>query len=90
MEDDDILKQPYAEFLESFIRELSALSVRSIGVCVMTEDGTALTGYYDADPSDKALFAHHFSTDAMFDQLEANGAWLREVVEEADENDEED
>lgn len=83
-ENEDILSRPYAQFLEDFLRELNDLDVECIGVCVLTQDRRALMGFYEATPSDKALMAHHISTDAMFDQLEQNGAWLRDVVADAE------
>ena len=81
-ESKDILNQPYAEFLEQFLTELAHYGdVDCMAVEVRLPDRRVLTGYYEATAEDKALFAHHLQSDAMFDELEANGAWLRDVVD---------
>jgi len=82
----DFTAVPCAGFLEDFVRELveNDPNPKSIGVCVRLADGRVLTGYYNANITDKALFAHHIQSDALFDQLEANADWLAECVEEAE------
>lgn len=86
-ESNDIMSRPYAEFLEQFLAELAQYGdVDCMAVEVRLPDRSVLTGYYEATAEDKALFAHHLSSDAMFDELEANGTWLRDVVDGADED----
>jgi len=86
----DLASMPCAGFLEDFVRELAErdLNPQSIGVCVRLSDGCVLTGYYQASPDDKALFAHHIQSDALFDEIEASAGWLAECIAEADDEDE--
>ena len=85
----DLASMPCAGFLEDFVRELAERdpNPKSIGVCVRLSDGCVLTGYYHANTDDKALFAHHIQSDALFDQIEASAPWLAEVLAECEEPD---
>ena len=85
MDKPDFNNLPYAGFLEEFVRELVDLDPVSIGVCAILSDGRVLTGYHDASPQDKAMFAYHMRSDAMFDELENNAEWLRSIINGDDE-----
>ena len=89
-EDNDITKKFYARFLEHFLGDLVKMDVASIGIAVKTTDGSVTTGYCEADAFDKAMFAHLFQSDAMWDELEANAGLIREMVEDAEDDDRED
>ena len=84
----DFSKVGWAGFVESFVKELLDLDPVSIGVCAILRDGKVLTGYNDAGPTEMALMAHHIRSDAMFEEIEANASWLRQVLEAAEDSDE--
>lgn len=85
----EITKTPYAEFLESFIRNIVELLPEKIGVCAILPDGSVLTGYYgDCSHQDKAMMGYHMHTDAVMDTVEANAKRIIEAAETEGECDE--
>lgn len=80
----DVRKSPYAEWLESFCRQVVEMEPDRIGVCVINKDAV-LTAYYgEMCPEDKAVMAYHIQTDAIMDTVMANA---RSIVEAAEEDD---
>lgn len=59
----------------------------SAAIITQSEDRMVLTGYYNADAQDKAIFAHNLNADAMLDIVVNNIDIVREALEET-ENDE--
>lgn len=47
-------------------------------------DGTVFTGYYNADATDKAVFAHNIQSDVTMDIIRANIGEIKEMLEEND------
>ena len=86
----DFSKVPFANLFEDFLRKCVEGGAERIGLCAVFPDGDCVTGYFNASPGDKALFAHHFQSDAMFDQIAANADWLAERIAEAEDWDEDD
>ena len=79
---EDIVKQPYAPWLEEMIRQIYELNPEKIGVCVLS-GGVALTGYYgDVCHEDKAVMAYHMHIDAVMDTVRANASDLLSEKEE--------
>lgn len=70
---DDILEQPYAEWLEEILSNISAMPIRSLVMIGITEDGDMYNGYYNASVADKILMSGLIQQDAMIDTLEATG-----------------
>ena len=86
MDEPDITAKPYAEYLEEALRFLAENEPRSFAFAVMLPDGAVAVSYYEATPFDKALFAHTMQSDAMMDEIEANASWLRDVVDNAEDD----
>lgn len=59
----------------------------SAAIITQSEDRLVLTGYYNADAQDKAIFAHNLNADAMLDIVVNNIDIVRDALEET-ENDE--
>lgn len=59
----------------------------SAAIITMSDDRVVLTGYYNADAQDKAIFAHNLNADAMLDVVCANADVVKRAIEEADEDD---
>lgn len=70
---DDILEQPYAEWLEETLSNISTKPIRSLVMIGITEDGDMYNGYYNASVADKILMSGLIQQDAMIDTLEAAG-----------------
>lgn len=69
---DDITKQPYAKWLEESIATIAGLDPCCICFAATKADGTVFTGYYNADATDKAVFAHNIRSDIVMDIIKAN------------------
>lgn len=61
----------------------------SAAIITMSDDRAVLTGYYNCDSTDKAIFAHNLNADAMLDVVCANADIVKQAIEEADEDDQE-
>lgn len=68
---DDILEQPYAEWLEEILSNISTKPMRALAMIGVTEDGDIYNGYYNASAADKILMSGLIQQDAMIDTLEA-------------------
>ena len=82
----DIKAQPYAEWLESVLRQLVDLSPRAIGIVVVMPDGSTGTQYYNSDLRDLTIMREAIMLDYLTEFLANNADLLREIVDgEADE-----
>ena len=45
-------------------------------------DGTVFTGYYNADATDKAVFAHNIQSDIVMDIIKANADTINGILED--------
>ena len=59
----------------------------SAAIITQSEDRMVLTGYYNADAQDKAIFAHNLNADAMLDIVCNNADIVKQAIEEVDEDD---
>jgi len=83
----DIRKTPYAEWLEEMCKSVMEYKPEKMGICMVMEDGTVLTGYYgELYPQDKAMMAYHMNTDAIFDTIKVNAKMILDAAEEQEEN----
>ena len=91
---DDVKKTPYAEWLEGMIRQIMENKPIRMGIVMVAEDGTTLTGYYgERSPEDIASMAWHLNMDAIWETVSVNadkillmGQGLMEAEEETDED----
>lgn len=81
----EIEKEPYAAFLEESIKAIFEARPVSMAVVAICEDGNTLTGYYNADAQDKAVFAHHIQSDVVMDIVTANINTVKEALEDEEE-----
>lgn len=85
----EIEKEPYAAFLEESIKTIFECRPSSMAVVAVCEDGNTLTGYYNADARDKAMFAYHIQSDMIMDIVTANVGMVKEAMENEEEEQEE-
>lgn len=70
---DDVKKTPYAEWLEGMIRQIMENKPIRMGIVMVEEDGTVLTGYYgERSPEDIAVMAWHLNMDAIWETVSVN------------------
>ena len=53
-----------------------------VGAALLCRDGTVFTGYYNADATDKAVFAHNIQSDIVTDIIKANADTIRGILED--------
>lgn len=79
---DDITKQPYAKWLEESIATIAGIDPCCICFAAIKADGTVFTGYYNADATDKAVFAHNIQSDIVMDIIKANADTISGILED--------
>ena len=84
MKSEDITKLPYAPWLEEAIRTLAEHDVRSACIVATIDDGDTMTGYWNADAQDKAIFAHNIQSDIILDTVPQNDGIKHQDLEEGD------
>jgi hypothetical protein len=78
----DLQNSKYAEFLEEVLSGVVQLQPEKIGICMIAEDGTTMTGYFgDCCPTDKAVMAFNLQNDATMDTIMANAKMILEAAE---------
>lgn len=80
----DITKLPYAPWLEGAIRELTEHDVHSACIVATVDDGCTMTGYWNADTQDKAIFAHNIQSDIVLDIVQQNADIIKRAMEEGE------
>ena len=85
MKSEDITKLLYAPWLENAIRTLTEHDVRSACIVATVDDGETMTGYWNADAQDKAIFANNIQSDIVLDIVEQNADAIKRAMEEGDE-----
>ena len=84
MKSEDITKLPYAPWLENAIRILTEHHVHAACIVATVDDGDTMTGYWNADAQDKAIFAHNIQSDIVLDIVQQNADIIKRAMEEAD------
>ena len=85
---DDITKQPYAKWLEESIATIAGIDPCCICFAAKKAGGTVFTGYYNADATDKAVFAQNIQSDVTMDIIRNNAGMIKSILSEADEEQE--
>ena len=80
----DITKQPYAAWLEESLQVIAGLDPVCLCIAATSPDGNVFTGYYGADATDKAVFAHHIHSDVTMDIIRANIDEIKGMLGEAE------
>lgn len=80
----DIKRQPWAEWMENSMRTIMDIGAESMCIAGKTPDGTVFTGYYNADATDKAVFAHNIQSDVIMHIIRENIGKIKEMLEEND------
>lgn len=78
----DITKQPYAAWLEESLKFIAGFEPACLCIAATSPDGDTFTGYYNADATDKAVFAHHINSDVVMDIIKANIGEIKGKMEE--------
>lgn len=80
----DITKQPYAAWLEESLQVIAGIDPVCLCIAATSPDGDVFTGYYGADATDKAVFAHHIQSDVTMDIIRANIDDIKDMLREAE------
>lgn len=80
----DITKKPYTAWLEDAIRPIMETGAEKLCSSAILPDGDVFTGYYNADATDKALFAHNIQSDVTMDIIMANIDTIKKAMEDND------
>lgn len=84
----NVTKSPYAEWLEEFIQNIMEHKPQKFGVCILLPDGSTLTSYFgECYHNDKAIMAHTFNLDAIWEVTTANAKEILEAAEEEQDGD---
>ena len=70
------------EWLEASLGQLVEAQPVTAAIVAIRPDGNVLTGYYNADAQDKAIFAHNINADAMLDTVLNNIDQVRDALDE--------
>lgn len=80
----DITSQPWAEWLENSLETIIGIEPECLCIVAKNPDGAVFTGYYNADATEKAVFAHNIQSDVTMDIIRANIGEIKEMLEEGD------
>lgn len=80
----DIKRQPWAEWMENSMRTIMDIGAESMCIAGKTPDGTVFTGYYNADATDKAVFAHNIQSDVIMHIIRENIGKIKKMLEEGE------
>lgn len=80
----DITNEAYAAWLEETLQLIYKSKPTAIGIAAITSAGETVTGYYNADAQDKAIFAHHIQSDIVLDIIKANAVEIKVIMEGAE------
>lgn len=78
----DITKKPYAVWLEEALKTIVETGTEKLCVAAILPNGDVFTGYYNADTTDKALFAHNIQSDVTMDIIRANIDTIKKALED--------
>lgn len=81
----DITKQEYSEWLEAALKDLVEFEPQTIGIVTIQKDGTTGTQYFRADNRDRAVMIEAILIDWLSALVEVNVDYLRELLNEEDE-----
>jgi hypothetical protein len=85
---EDVTKSAYAEWLEEVIQGIMENKPEKIGVCCLLPDGSTMTNYFgECYHNDKAIMAHTFNLDAIWEVTTANAKEILEAAEEEQDGD---
>ena len=82
---DDIKNSEYAEWMEVLVKTVFEKKPKAMGFTALLADGDVLTGYYNANAQDKAVFAHNIQCDIIMDVIEHNAGDIRRMLEDVGE-----
>lgn len=78
----DVRNSRYAQWLETFCRQVIELKPERIGVCVLNNESVMTAYYGEMCPEDKAIMAYHIQTDAVMDTVLANAKRIVAAAED--------
>lgn len=80
----DITSQPWAEWLENSLETVMDIEPECLCIVAKKPDGAVFTGYYNADATDKTVFAHNIQSDVTMDIIRANIDEIKRMLEEGE------
>lgn len=81
---DDIANSEYAEWMEELVKTVFEKKPRAMAFTALLDGEDVLTGYYNANARDKAVFAHNIQCDIIMDVIENNAGTIRQMLENVD------
>ena len=89
MDEIDLKKVPFADWLEQAIPVLCKMPARCIGMVALLEDGSTATNIWNASINDQYTMAGCLIEDGVLRTVSANGAMLRDAIRNAEEEENE-
>lgn len=84
MFDNDELTAWLEDCVKNLFERNKQSHITSAAIITMSDDKVVLTGYYNCDAQDKAIFAHNLNADAMLDTVCNNADIVKQAIEELD------
>lgn len=77
----DLTKEPYAKWLEDALRSLAEQHPKKIAMVALDAEGNYLSTYYKCGPIDLYTMSGALHAEGIWREIRANGAVLREIIE---------
>ena len=76
--------QSWCYVQEESLQVISEFGPACLCIAATSPDGETFTGYYNADATDKAVFAHHIQSDVTMDIIRENIETIKRLIEEVE------
>lgn len=77
----DLTKEPYAKWLEEALQSLADNHPKKIAMVALDSEGNYLSTYYECAPIDLYTMSGALHAEGIWCEIRANGAALREIIE---------
>ena len=87
MDEIDLKKVPFADWLEEAIPALCKMKARCIGMVAILEDDAVATNFWEASGNDLFAMGGRLMEEGVLCTIQANGRMLREAIQRAEQED---
>lgn len=81
MDMEEMQNRPYAEWLEDGVANIFQKDPKAICLMAILPDGQVLSGYYNSDIWDKAMFKECVNQDITLDVINSNSDRIKEILD---------
>lgn len=86
----DPTKEPYAEWLEGALKSLVEKHPTKIALVAIDAEGNYMSTYFQCGPMDLYALSGSLHSEGVWMEIKANGNYLREIIENGDNDESED